>query len=295
MAKIIMDASYGGRATGEIYQRRLEKDDTLRLALAIGEALMKQGIDVVYTRTTDTYLTPRQRTDFINREGGDLMVSIKRITGDAIPQTPTINFYTNSYTCPGNLVAANIARQLEELSFQNQGVIVRTDLSVLRDINMPGLVIGLGHIRSDRDNALIDERFDEIVAAVTQGIIDSFDFIEQGTTLEEDTSLDQDSSLEMYQGFMDMNFYEFNQEVPLEEEEEIGEPFTYRVQVGLFRVYENALNVLNRLTMQGYQAQIVDQGDFYSVQVGDFPTLDEAAELERNLRILGYNTLLIAI
>jgi len=99
----------------------------------------------------------------------------------------------------------------------------------------------------------------------------------------------------MYQGFMDMNFYEFNQEVPLEEEEEIGEPFTYRVQVGLFRVYENALNVLNRLTMQGYQAQIVDQGDFYSVQVGDFPTLDEAAELERNLRILGYNTLLIAI
>jgi cell division septation protein DedD len=49
------------------------------------------------------------------------------------------------------------------------------------------------------------------------------------------------------------------------------------------------------LYQQGYQAQIIRQGDFYSVQVGDFDNLDDAANLENALRMLRYDTLLIAV
>ena len=41
----------------QVYNGRREKDDTLKLALEIGEILQNQGIDVEYTRTTDVYET----------------------------------------------------------------------------------------------------------------------------------------------------------------------------------------------------------------------------------------------
>ena len=51
---IMVDAGHGGeRDPGAVYNGRQEKDDALRLALAVGEILQNHGIDVEYTRTTD--------------------------------------------------------------------------------------------------------------------------------------------------------------------------------------------------------------------------------------------------
>ena len=44
---IMLDAGHGGRDPGAVYQGRQEKDDTLRLTLAIGEILQNNGIDVM--------------------------------------------------------------------------------------------------------------------------------------------------------------------------------------------------------------------------------------------------------
>ncbi len=74
-----------------------------------------------------------------------------------------------------------------------------------------------------------------------------------------------------------------------------NEGYRYRIQVGLFRIYNNALNLQMRLIQEGYDAEIVRQGDFFAVHIGDFANLDEAAVLERRLSSAGYNTLLIAI
>ena len=58
---IMLDAGHGGRDPGAVYKGRQEKDDTLRMVLAIGEILENRGIDVQYTRTTDIYETPYQK------------------------------------------------------------------------------------------------------------------------------------------------------------------------------------------------------------------------------------------
>ena len=52
---------HGGGDPGATYQGRNEKDDTLRLVLAIGQILENNGVDVEYTRTTDVYQTPLRR------------------------------------------------------------------------------------------------------------------------------------------------------------------------------------------------------------------------------------------
>ena len=61
MAKIVVDAGHGGRDSGAVFQGRQEKDDTLRLALAVGEILERNGQEVVFTRTEDVYQTPSRK------------------------------------------------------------------------------------------------------------------------------------------------------------------------------------------------------------------------------------------
>lgn len=68
---IMMDAGHGGRDPGAVYNGRQEKDDTLRLALAVGENLQNNGIDVEYTRTTDVYETPYEKAMEANEAGVD--------------------------------------------------------------------------------------------------------------------------------------------------------------------------------------------------------------------------------
>ena len=59
---IMLDAGHGGaKDPGAVYEGRQEKDDNLKLVLAIGEILSDRGLDVEYTRTTDVYETPYEK------------------------------------------------------------------------------------------------------------------------------------------------------------------------------------------------------------------------------------------
>lgn len=73
---------------------------------------------------------------------------------------------------------------------------------------------------------------------------------------------------------------------------EIGNP-DYRVQVGLFRNWTYAQRLENELLEQGFPAFIDDSGQYISVQVGGYQTLEEAVEAERQLKNAGYQTLII--
>ena len=63
MATIVIDAGHGGADPGAVFEGRQEKDDTLRLALAVGKILEENGQNVIYTRTTDVYQTPFQKAE----------------------------------------------------------------------------------------------------------------------------------------------------------------------------------------------------------------------------------------
>ena len=74
---IMLDAGHGGRDPGAVYNGRQEKDDTLRLTLAVGEILQDNGLDVEYTRTTDIYQSPYEKAAEANNAGVDYFVSIQ--------------------------------------------------------------------------------------------------------------------------------------------------------------------------------------------------------------------------
>ena len=78
MATIVIDAGHGGADPGAVFEGRQEKDDTLRLALAVGKILEENGQNVIYTRTTDVYQTPFQKATIGNEARADFFVSIHR-------------------------------------------------------------------------------------------------------------------------------------------------------------------------------------------------------------------------
>ena len=75
---IMLDAGHGGQDPGAVYKGRQEKNDNLRLALAVGEILKNNGIDVSYTRTTDIYQTPFEKAQLANQAGVDYFISFHR-------------------------------------------------------------------------------------------------------------------------------------------------------------------------------------------------------------------------
>ncbi len=175
---IMLDAGHGGSDPGATYYGRREKDDTLRLTLAIGEILQNNGIDVEYTRTTDVYETPYQKAMEANNAGVDFFVSIHRNS------FPTDNEVSGVETLVYDLsgikyeMAQNINAQLETVGVVNLGVKARPNLVVLRRTNMPAVLVEVGFINSDTDNALFDQNFEGIAQAIADGILDTLNMNE---------------------------------------------------------------------------------------------------------------------
>ncbi len=79
-----------------------------------------------------------------------------------------------NFQSPAYEMAVNINRELERVGFINLGVNERPNLVVLNRTQMPAVLVEVGFINTDNDNALFDARFQEIAWAIAQGIVRTF-------------------------------------------------------------------------------------------------------------------------
>ena len=156
--KIVLDAGHGGEDPGAVYIDHKEKDDNLSLALAVGKILEDNGIDVVYTRTTDIYQTPFEKARFANETGADFFISFHRNSSPESGQYNGVEVLVYDKKGIKYQMAENIVGALGELGFKELGVKERPGLVVLRRTKMPALLIETGFINSDKDNELFDNR-----------------------------------------------------------------------------------------------------------------------------------------
>ena len=75
---LVIDAGHGGHDPGAIGAMSREKDINLDISLKLGELVEKNfgDVKVVYTRTTDRYLTLQERADVVNNNHADLFICI---------------------------------------------------------------------------------------------------------------------------------------------------------------------------------------------------------------------------
>lgn len=297
--KIAVDAGHGGSDYGATYNGRAEKDDNLKLALAVGDILEKNGIDVVYTRTTDEYETPFKKATDANDSKADYFVSIHRNS------SPTPNQYTGVETLVYNnsgiksQMAANINSELEKAGFKNLGITERPNLVVLKRTKMPAVLVEAGFINNDKDNETFDKNFNQIANGIADGILKTL-----GITPKNDTSTRAASS---EVPTVKSDSAENTEIMPTNQNKKPSLPSMpacgcdddmtpeplYRVQVGAYRNKDNADRMLNSLLVEGFPAFIIYEDDYYKVQVGAFRQLSNAIKMEQKLRKFRYSTYIV--
>lgn len=251
--KIVLDAGHGGSDKGAAYGERSEKDDALKLSLAVGARLTENGVDVEYTRMTDVYNTPYEKAVMANNAGADLFVSIHRNSSKS-PDCEGAEALVFQNTGIRSVLAANINKKLESVEFENLGITERPNLVILKRTEMPAVLVEVGFIDSDKDNELFDSKFDEITAAIADGILATVELNQQQTerflyrvqvgayrNKNSAYKLMEQLQREGYQGFIILN------------------NDIYKVQVGAFEVLENAVRMERSLRSAGYGTYIVTQ------------------------------------
>ncbi|WFA08919.1 N-acetylmuramoyl-L-alanine amidase family protein [Tissierella sp. Yu-01] len=173
---IVIDAGHGGKDPGAISPNGTrEKDVNLQIALKTQSLLEGLGYNVIMTRTDDTFVDLYERANIANRNGADIFVSIHH--------NSTLNNAINGLEilyCPRDqgkgkteeqYPLADVVRKgiIASTKGADRGVIQRPGLVVIRETNMPAVLVEVGYLSNAQEEARIrDGNYQNLVV---QGLV----------------------------------------------------------------------------------------------------------------------------
>ena len=232
---IMIDAGHGGNDPGAVYKGRREKDDNFALAMEVGRILSENGVDVLYTRTTDDYISPFERARLANEAKVDFFISFHRNSSPEVNQYNGVEVLVYDKNGIKYEMAQNIVCALCELGFRE----------------MPALLIETGFLNSDKDNQLYDEKNAEIAQAIAGAILGTLDQ-QQG---EEPLYYRVQTGAFRKRENADRMLYLLQEKGYPAYILQDGE--LYKVQVGAFLQLDNAIRMEQKLREDGYCTLIV--------------------------------------
>ncbi|CAG7648766.1 N-acetylmuramoyl-L-alanine amidase [Paenibacillus allorhizosphaerae] len=163
--RVVIDPGHGGTDTGAIsVTKRNEKDFVLPLATKVAALLQKESkIEVVMTRSNDTFIELSDRAGKANEIEADLFVSIH---GNSATKENVSGTETYYYT-PQSQEFANLMHKylLEGTGFPDRKV-KKESFHVIRNTTMPSVLLEIGFLSNRSDEAqMYSESFQNQVAA----------------------------------------------------------------------------------------------------------------------------------
>jgi N-acetylmuramoyl-L-alanine amidase/putative methionine-R-sulfoxide reductase with GAF domain len=210
--RIVVDAGHGGWDLGTVGRRGLlEKDLVLEISQRLGKLLESRlGMEVIYTRPDDNYITLDERAGIANQSQADLFVSVHANYSDLPSARGVETYYTNFFSAPGSkdvdthasasgakpavtasLSPADLHERIEQsrrlaasvqrslygtLSVQNPGLrdrgIKEAGFVVLTESAMPGILAEVSFVSSPTDEQKLrsDGYREQIAEALYRGI-----------------------------------------------------------------------------------------------------------------------------
>lgn len=175
MKKIFIDPGHGGSDPGATVNGLMEKDFCLTIALKLRNILNQEykGHAVKLSRTIDTTLTLKQRTDMANHWGADYLVSVHINAGGGTG--------FESYTFNGSYVGKDETNRLRNLihdeiikgtGFKDRGR-REANFHMLRESSMHGMLTENGFIdsRSDASNLNRDAFLRRVADGHARGLV----------------------------------------------------------------------------------------------------------------------------
>ena len=178
---VCIDPGHGGKDPGCNTETRLEKDDVLKLGLAMRTAMEAQGIKVIMTREDDTFIPLDERCHIANKADATYYISVHRniygsddVYGDEI-------WKSSNASEEASALADNVMSALEGVGIQrNRGVREGSqdgngDYAVLRNTKMCSILLEMGFMQNKKDNKYFDKNVDAYAEAVTQAVLDTWE------------------------------------------------------------------------------------------------------------------------
>lgn len=224
MIRVCTDYGHGKSDPGASYKGRFEKDDVLKLGLAVAKEVRRHGVIVDETRTTDTTVSLSERSNFEKKGNYDYFISFHRNAFKPEQASGVETFTYTSQTQKAKSLASRIQKNLVAVGFKDRGV-KKANFHVLRETRAPAVLIEVGFIDNTKDNELFDSKFGEIVKAITTAILDEVRI----KYVEIPSAPTNTNSKEIY----------------------------YRVMAGSFKERENAEAQIEKLKRAGFESTIM--------------------------------------
>lgn len=180
---VVIDAGHGGKDSGAVGSLNgvssYEKDITLAVAKLVQKELQASGVNVIMTRTGDTYPTLSERSTLANENDAAMFVSIHVNSASNAPKANGIEVYyagknnNNYYGITSKALATEVLNDLlAETGALNRGVKTENHL-VTRTSVMPAILVEIGFISNDAEiQNLNDAAYQQKLAnGISKGIL----------------------------------------------------------------------------------------------------------------------------
>ena len=190
MYKIYIDAGHGGLDSGGTGFARKEKNDVLKMALAVEKLLKTQSEFIpILSRKTDINKDLNKRISEANIQKCNYYLSSHRDAfSDKSANGVTIYVYSKANDKTIKFAKNILENILSVTDFYNRGVKFGaanyTNFAVNRDTNMPSALLEIGFITNNDDNTIFDKKFNQIALAITVAICENFGIKFNDETIE---------------------------------------------------------------------------------------------------------------
>lgn len=160
---VVIDAGHGAHDPGAVSSsKRQEKDFALAVSLKVGKLLEKEkNIDVVLTRSDDTFLELKDRVKIANNLKADAFVSIHANSGPSAATGTETYYQRDSSKALANTIHKYLAKAT---GFKDRGV-KYGNFHVIRETNMAAVLLEVGFISNKNDETqLFNSAFQQRVA-----------------------------------------------------------------------------------------------------------------------------------
>ena len=176
---IVLDAGHGGKDPGAVSGSIKEKDINLQTTLKLRDALVSRGYNVILTRETDVFIDLYSRPRIANENNADLFISMHAnatlstsIKGLEILYCPS---YGSDKKIDDQFPFAEFIYNsiLQQTGRTGRGIIKRPELVVLRETEMPAVLVETGYMTNPEELSLVVS--DHYQNQVVKGIVNAVD------------------------------------------------------------------------------------------------------------------------
>lgn len=176
---VVIDAAHGGDDDGTVYGGIKEKDQTLAVANAVKTYLEKSGAKVVMTRTSDTTVGNKARTDICNSSSAAVVLSIQRNSSSADSSASGAEAWVHTKK-PAEAVkfAASVLEELNsQTGIKNRGVKTGTGSNssdnyyINAHCSSTSCVLQLGFMTNQADDKYVTSELDKTAKAIADGTV----------------------------------------------------------------------------------------------------------------------------